>query len=126
MFLCLPIFFGCPTRIKPEGNQTPRICPRCGNASVHSAKSRLWFELYFIPLIPLSSKRIWICSICQWSIPMEAGWEPGYDFQRGGVSNWQVPPPSGYINPPPNPYQQGYQPGYIDYAVNQGQKPEGS
>ncbi|GLB35110.1 hypothetical protein LshimejAT787_0206750 [Lyophyllum shimeji] len=34
MFFCVPIVFGCPTTLKPEGEQQyPRICPRCHNAS---------------------------------------------------------------------------------------------
>ncbi|GBE82351.1 hypothetical protein BKA93DRAFT_760614 [Sparassis latifolia] len=126
-FFCVPIIFGCPTKIKPEGDQTPRICPRCNNASVHSAKSRLWFELCFVPLIPMSSKRVWVCTICQWNLPIQPGWEPavpGYGFQRGEGSNWQQAPPSAYMNPPPNVYQQSYQPGYADPTINQGQKPE--
>jgi len=131
---CLPIIFGCPTKIKPDGDQSPRICPRCNNASVTSAKSRLWFELCFVPLIPMQSKRIWMCSICQWSVPLQQGWEPaipGGDFQPGRP--WQQQPPVGYMNapsghmgPPPNTYQPGYQPGYLNQThMNQGQKPEG-
>ncbi|OBZ75950.1 hypothetical protein A0H81_04440 [Grifola frondosa] len=115
-FFCLPIFFGCPTKIKAEGDQTPRVCPRCNNASVHSAKSRLWFELCFVPLIPMSAKHIWVCTICQWSVPIQPGWEPAlpsYGFQRGG----QGPPFGGPMTPPTNVYQQGYQPAYVNTTV---------
>ena len=42
-------------------------------AAVQSAKSRLWFELFFIPLVPLKSKRIWVCPICQWTMPVGQG-----------------------------------------------------
>ncbi|KAH9951306.1 hypothetical protein B0H21DRAFT_718393 [Amylocystis lapponica] len=125
---CLPIIFGCPTKVKPDADQPPRICPRCNNAAVYSAKSRLWFELCFVPLIPMKAKHVWICSICQWSVPLQQGWEPavpGYGFQpgRGGV---QQGAPSGYMPPPSGGYQPGYQPGYIDQNhAGQGQKPEG-
>ncbi|EPT05964.1 hypothetical protein FOMPIDRAFT_1137969 [Fomitopsis schrenkii] len=119
---CLPIIFGCPTKIKADGDQTPRVCPRCNNISVSSAKSRLWFELCWVPLIPMKSTRIWMCSICQWNIPLQQNWEPalpGGNFQPGGRDPHQAgpfPPPSGYVNSPPGTYQPGYQPGYLGQA----------
>ncbi|EMD38492.1 hypothetical protein CERSUDRAFT_82757 [Gelatoporia subvermispora B] len=113
---CIPIVFGCPTKIKPEGDQSPRICPRCHNASVCSAKSRTWFELCWVPLVPMRSKHIWICSICQWSLPKQVGqqqnWEPampGYHSQPGGQGVWQSDPTPSH---PPSNYQPGYQPAY--------------
>ncbi|GAA5869941.1 hypothetical protein JCM16303_001846 [Sporobolomyces ruberrimus] len=42
------------------------ICPRCNNASVKGYKRKKWFELYWIPLVPLGSKHMWICSVCRW------------------------------------------------------------
>ncbi|KAH9934815.1 uncharacterized protein B0H18DRAFT_869216, partial [Fomitopsis serialis] len=116
---------GCPTKIKPDGDQTPRICPRCNNVSVTSAKSRLWFELCWIPLIPMKSNHIWMCSICQWNIPLQSNWEParpGGNFQPGGRGVFQPGPQSGNINLPPNNYQPGYQPGYISHDHHAGQK----
>ncbi|OCH95494.1 hypothetical protein OBBRIDRAFT_788049 [Obba rivulosa] len=114
---CLPIIFGCPTKIKPEGDQSPRICPRCHNASVHSAKSRTWFELCWVPLIPMNSKHIWICSICQWNLPKQTGqqqgWEPavpGFNFQPGWQGAGQPNP--GSPQAMPSSYQPGYQPAY--------------
>ncbi|EIM90200.1 uncharacterized protein STEHIDRAFT_145330 [Stereum hirsutum FP-91666 SS1] len=103
---CLPILFGCPTKIKPDGDQTPRVCPRCHNVSVIRAKSRTWFELCFIPLIPMTSKHIWVCSICQWSVPLQQGWEPqlpgggGYYHQQPQQPNYQ---PAYFHNQPPPP-----------------------
>ncbi|KAF9001913.1 hypothetical protein BDQ17DRAFT_1244018 [Cyathus striatus] len=91
---------GCQTKITPEGDQTPRVCPRCHNAAVIRAKSREWFEFFFIPVIPMSSKHIWICSICNWTLPVQAGWEPqpvasmvapgGYrgGWQQAGYGGW--------------------------------------
>lgn len=78
---------GCQTKLKPDPNQPPRICPRCHNgilflpsllvpfgdsqplsspASVLPAKKSTWFELFFIPVVPLSRKRILMCTICGW------------------------------------------------------------
>ncbi|KAF8969905.1 hypothetical protein BDZ97DRAFT_1653103, partial [Flammula alnicola] len=67
---------GCSTKISPEGDQIPRICPRCHNAAVVSAKSREFFEFCFVPLIPMSNKHIWLCSICQWAVPIQPGSVP--------------------------------------------------
>ncbi|EPQ58401.1 hypothetical protein GLOTRDRAFT_110180 [Gloeophyllum trabeum ATCC 11539] len=110
-FFCLPIMFGCPTKIKPEGDQTPRICPRCHNASVFAAKSRMWFELCFVPLIPMSSKHIWMCSICQWNVPKQPSWEPaaigGGQYHHSGPA-----PPQGWAGPPGGNFAPGYNPGY--------------
>ncbi|TFK62185.1 hypothetical protein BDN72DRAFT_848929 [Pluteus cervinus] len=107
MFFCIPVFFGCQTQIKPQGGQPSRVCPRCHNASVFVAKSTTWFELFWIPLIPFSSKHIWLCGICRWKAPcVEGQFEPAIAH---------MPPPAGY--PPNQGWQQpnvpGYQPVYI-------------
>ncbi|KIJ17248.1 hypothetical protein PAXINDRAFT_73279, partial [Paxillus involutus ATCC 200175] len=70
---CIEPAVGCPTRISPDSNQGPRICPRCHNASMLAAKSRTWFELCFVPLVPLGSKHIWMCGICQLQAQMQPG-----------------------------------------------------
>ncbi|KDQ60644.1 hypothetical protein JAAARDRAFT_31608 [Jaapia argillacea MUCL 33604] len=106
-FFCLPIMFGCPTKVKPEGDQTPRICPRCHNASVFSAKSRMWFELCFVPLIPMTSKHLWMCGICQWNVPIQQGWEPA--LPGGGQYHHQMQAPPQAYGGGSNP---GYQPSY--------------
>jgi hypothetical protein len=36
MSILIPITVGCPTKVKPEGNQEARICPRCHNGVSHS------------------------------------------------------------------------------------------
>ncbi|KIM87569.1 hypothetical protein PILCRDRAFT_815127 [Piloderma croceum F 1598] len=97
-FFCIPIMFGCTTKIKPDGDQPARVCPRCHNASVISANSRNWFELCFVPLVPMSSKHIWMCSICQWNVPLQQGWEPP-------VAGFQQQGPQGV---------HGYQPTYLN------------
>ncbi|KAI5983817.1 hypothetical protein EDD15DRAFT_2390698 [Pisolithus albus] len=72
--VCIPLVFGCPNKIKPmSGDQSPRICPR---SSMFAAKSRTWFEFCFVPLIPLRSKDVWMCGICQLQTIMQPGWAP--------------------------------------------------
>ncbi|KAI0313075.1 hypothetical protein OF83DRAFT_1066096 [Amylostereum chailletii] len=104
--LKLHLTVGCTTRIKPEGDASPRICPRCHNISAISAKSRTWFEFCFVPLIPLNKRHLWVCGICQWSAPMQQGWEPqlagpGYSSQQRGPGPMQ------------GSFQPGYQPEYL-------------
>ncbi|PWN93520.1 hypothetical protein FA10DRAFT_264159 [Acaromyces ingoldii] len=97
-FFCIPVIFGCPTKIKQEGNGQPHVCPRCHNAQVVTGKSRTWFELCWIPLIPFKTKHIYICGICQWQAPQDGSYQPpvaggggGYQPQQPGYG-----PPQGY------------------------------
>ncbi|KAJ8093178.1 hypothetical protein PM082_020663 [Marasmius tenuissimus] len=118
MFFCLPIFFGCQNKIKPEGQEQPaRLCPHCHNAAVFAAKSTTWFELFFIPVIPFDKKHLWLCGICQWRTPSGPGqWEPPVAY-GGGYHTSQ-----GYFSPnqPPANHQPGYQPGYISSPPQSG------
>ncbi|KAK7036751.1 hypothetical protein VNI00_011417 [Paramarasmius palmivorus] len=110
MFICLPILFGCQTKIKPAGGeQAARLCPNCHNASVFAAKSKMWLEFFFVPIIPMDSKDIWMCGICQWRAKMGPGlWEPPVAY-GGGFHTSQ-----GYFSPQqPGSFQQGYSPAYI-------------
>ncbi|KAF5391803.1 hypothetical protein D9757_001787 [Collybiopsis confluens] len=101
MFLFIPLLFGCSTKVKPDGTEQPaHVCPRCNNASVFAAKSKTWFEFFFVPLVPLSSKHIWLCGICQWASPLGVGqWEPPIAYQTPQHHSF-----SGY--------NAGYQPSY--------------
>ncbi|KAI0094025.1 hypothetical protein BDY19DRAFT_920276 [Irpex rosettiformis] len=122
LLLCIPISFGCPTKIKPDtdADLTPRICPVCHNAAVQPAKARTWFELCFVPLVPMKSRRVWVCPICQWSMNIQPGWQPQVvgNYQPG-PQDWLGMAPSGSY---PQQYQPGYQPGYPPSPVNQHQK----
>ncbi|KAJ7168196.1 hypothetical protein C8R43DRAFT_983393 [Mycena crocata] len=105
MFFCLPILIGCQQKIKPEGDFTARVCPNCHNAAVFSAKKTTWFEFFFVPLVPLSSKHVWICQICHWMAPHGAGqWEPTIAYGGYQQPNYET----GYAQPTPNNYQPTY------------------
>jgi len=67
---------GCPTEVKPDGNQEVKICHRCHKAAMFSTKSRTWFRFCFVPLIPMKSKLIWMCGICQPQVNMQGQCEP--------------------------------------------------
>ncbi|KAJ7273214.1 hypothetical protein C8J57DRAFT_1179002 [Mycena rebaudengoi] len=113
--MCLPIIFGCSDKVKSEGDPTNRICPNCQHASVLSAKSTSWFELFWVPLIPFSSEHIWLCQICHWKAPNKPGlFEPA--LAGGGAPplhhNQSSYQPS-YMNAPPAPPPNTYHPQYV-------------
>lgn len=67
------IIFGWKTGIKELGATYPTPCPHCNNDSYFElVKSRRWFKLYFIPILPLSRAEYdLVCPICSASIRME-------------------------------------------------------
>ncbi|PWN96845.1 hypothetical protein FA09DRAFT_339781 [Tilletiopsis washingtonensis] len=105
-FFCIPIMFGCPSKIKQEGDGTPHICPRCHNAQVVRAKRSKRFELCWIPLIPLGKKHLFFCSICQWSAPVDGGFQP--QVAGGGYAHPGAP--GGGYGGYPQGQMQGYPP----------------
>ncbi|KAF9453287.1 hypothetical protein P691DRAFT_83376 [Macrolepiota fuliginosa MF-IS2] len=115
MFLFIPIFFGCQTKLKPDSHQIPRICPRCHNASVLPAKKTTWFEFFFIPVVPVSRKHILFCTICQWQAavidheqaPTSTGASDRSIPQLRSAQGWEAP------------NQPGYQPAYISQPQSQ-------
>ncbi|GJE90865.1 hypothetical protein PsYK624_070090 [Phanerochaete sordida] len=117
LIFCLPVLVGCQTKVKPEGDTAPRICPRCNNAAVYPAKSRMWFELCFVPLVPMKSKRVWICPICQWQLPIQPGWQPPV------VGEQQYYPQQQQAFMSPQAFQPGYAPAYPPQAGYQSPQP---
>jgi len=126
-FLPLIFVWGCPTKITQDNSGPPMICPRCHNASVHGAKSRMWFEFCFVPLIPCTSEQIYYCPICSWDAPQAGNpqppiAQPGYSGPQAQPQQFQQP---GY-QPPPNG-QQGWggQAGYGAYGQAPYPPPQG-
>ncbi|KAJ7622660.1 hypothetical protein DFH06DRAFT_1231945 [Mycena polygramma] len=116
--MCIPIIFGCQDRLKPEGDSTSRVCPNCHNASVLSAKATSWFELFWVPLIPFSSKHIWLCQTCQWKAPHVAG-QPDPPLPGGaapGLQHSQASYQPVYMNAAPQSPPNSYQPQYAHGA----------
>ncbi|GAA5827019.1 hypothetical protein JCM5353_008890 [Sporobolomyces roseus] len=95
-FICLS--FGCSKRYSQEDGQA-HVCPRCHNAQVYATKEKNCLEICCIPLVPLGSKHVWMCSICQWSASQKGPPPPA--AMQGGYQG----PPQGYGGQPP---QQGY------------------
>jgi hypothetical protein len=61
------IIFGLRRRAHQHGPCVAASCPRCHNEVVlaYVIVTR-WFSLFFIPVIPISRKRMLICPICGW------------------------------------------------------------
>ncbi|KAF7293811.1 hypothetical protein HMN09_01176900 [Mycena chlorophos] len=112
--MCIPIIFGCTDKLKvePTDDGAPhRICPNCHNASVRPVKSTTWFELFWLPLIPFSSKHIWLCGTCNW---------------RAQHANGQYEPPIAGAGGPPHHGQGGYQPSYMPAQPSASYQPSGN
>jgi hypothetical protein len=30
--------------------------------------------MFCVPIFPISSKQVWVCAICQWTIPIQQGY----------------------------------------------------
>ena len=43
------------------------------SVAVVSAKKKTYFELFCVPVFPMSSKHVWVCGICQWRVPLQQG-----------------------------------------------------
>jgi zinc-ribbon family len=61
------IIFGMRRRAKQHGGCVAASCPRCHNevVLVYLVVTR-YFSLFFIPVIPISKKRMLMCPICSW------------------------------------------------------------
>lgn len=84
-----------------DGN--PRVCPKCHNGKDHvpfpaarfpltlamiltvcsylpplvtvvRASARMWFSFFLVRVIPMRKKQIWICSTCNWNVPVQNGY----------------------------------------------------
>ncbi|MCB9371888.1 MAG: zinc-ribbon domain-containing protein [Microthrixaceae bacterium] len=58
-------------RPKDRGPVVPARCPNCGNENHlrHVSVTR-WFSLFFIPLIPYSTKHFLLCPVCSQGRPL--------------------------------------------------------
>ena len=60
----MSIIFGSRSKNKVLG-QVQFPCQRCGRMAYHTlVRSRRWFSLYFIPVIPLSKTTTSRCNLC--------------------------------------------------------------
>lgn len=52
-------------RVKDHGQAPPQRCPSCGHDGfLHYFTVTKWFRLYFIPIIPYSTKHFLACPLC--------------------------------------------------------------
>lgn len=61
------IIFGWGRRsVNHIGPALKHKCPRCNNEDIWNLYvARTWFTLFFIPVIPYSTKRLLLCPICE-------------------------------------------------------------
>ena len=66
------IIFGWgKTTYKKFGPTLAATCANCKNDTwYHLLRHRLWFTLFFIPLIPYSSKHLLLCQVCSQGIKL--------------------------------------------------------
>ena len=58
-------------RPKDRGPVIPARCPNCGNENyLRHVSSTRWFSLFFIPLIPYSTKHFLLCPVCTQGRPL--------------------------------------------------------
>ncbi|CCF59528.1 hypothetical protein KAFR_0H01180 [Kazachstania africana CBS 2517] len=69
MFMFIPIICGVKNWDSPY-NTDPRYtglyCPNCHNLSVEPVKRREFFQIWFIPIVPIYWGKQIRCSICNW------------------------------------------------------------
>ena len=65
--MCGIIFgWGHQTTKVLEIEEQEHVCPICNNnVSYHLLRVRIWFSLFFIPLIPYSTRYLCLCPICE-------------------------------------------------------------
>ncbi|HEX71726.1 MAG TPA: zinc-ribbon domain-containing protein [Candidatus Hydrogenedentes bacterium] len=64
MLAAMLIIFGANEK-KTALGETRRFCPVCGRETQHTVEERTKrLTLYFIPVLPLNSKRVWRCNLC--------------------------------------------------------------
>ena len=66
------IIFGFKGRTKDAGEAVPAVCPRCHNGTFFHYVSRTrWFSLFFVPVIPISSKHFIVCPVCSFGVALD-------------------------------------------------------
>ncbi len=62
--LLTSIIFGSNSKNKVMG-QMQYVCSRCGRQAFHTiVRSRRWFTLYFLPVIPINKTTTARCNLC--------------------------------------------------------------
>ena len=91
------VIFGFGRRtVRVLGFTAARLCGNCRNTSQWKViKVTRWFTLFFIPIIPYSSKYVAMCPTCSRGIQVDAKAAQG--LAAGGTAptdGWQQPSPS--------------------------------
>ncbi|KAF8656954.1 hypothetical protein AX16_002319 [Volvariella volvacea WC 439] len=93
----------CAPDITHDESPQKRMCPACHNPTVGGATIKDWVEVFWIPIFPLTTKHVWICSHCQWTNPQGEGADPPLAPPYFGPYGSPWPPP-GPMMQYPSPY----------------------
>ncbi len=67
------IFGFGPRRPRDLGPVAPAGCPACGNqVEFHLLQQRSWVSLFFVPVIPTSTRHLLVCPVCQHAVGLDA------------------------------------------------------
>jgi zinc ribbon protein len=78
--------FGRKTR-KDHGAAFYNDCPNCKNRTFfHYIAIRVWFTLFFIPVIPYKSIHAYVCRVCSWGFPIKTTEERAEALRRVDVT----------------------------------------
>jgi len=60
-------------KTKDHGEALPMTCPQCHNETFyHYFSVTRWLTLFFIPVIPYSTKHFLVCPVCTRAMPLDA------------------------------------------------------
>jgi hypothetical protein len=77
-------------RTRDHGPVVACTCPHCHNVvSLSLLHVTTWFTLFFIPVIPYSSKRFLVCSICRFARPVTKGNGPALEEMASITQSWR-------------------------------------
>lgn len=85
MDLCICIQLGCSTKYSQEGGEV-YLCPRCHNGSITAVKETRCLQICCVDLVPLGSKHVYMCSICQYQASQDG---PAPQKVQGGSMPYQ-------------------------------------
>jgi hypothetical protein len=75
---------------KHLGDVAPVVCPNCQNQVFYEhVSSTKWFRLYFIPLIPYSTKHLLLCPVCTRGAQLSAPQKDQVLRMKAVTSSWK-------------------------------------
>ncbi len=82
------ILFGWGRRTRRDhGAAFYNDCPNCKNRTFfHYIAVKVWFTLFFIPVIPYKNIHAYVCRVCSWGFPINGADERAEALRRVEVT----------------------------------------